>query len=60
MMTHDPGGKVRTLTFVNHRTGERGKSVDVSGMSEGMVTRALIGMLINIGDGWFVEDSDDA
>ncbi len=50
----------RYLEFVNYRTGEVSKRVDVTGKSEHEIERCERGMLINIGDSWFVRDTGDA
>lgn len=49
----------RFLEFVNHDTGEVARRVDVTGRSDREVERCMRGMLINIGDRWFVRDTAD-
>jgi len=49
----------RYLEFVNLDTGEVSTRVDVTGHSERMVEKCLRGMLINIGERWYVRDTAD-
>jgi hypothetical protein len=49
--------KRRYMEFVNMKTGEVSNRVDVTGQSDRQVERCLRGMLINIGDDWFVRDT---
>lgn len=49
----------RYLEFVNAKTGEIGQRVDVTGHGERVIERCTRGMLINIGQDWFVRDTAD-
>lgn len=53
------GTQKRYLEFVNLDTGEIARRVDVTGFSERSVEQCLRGMLINIGERWFVRDTAD-
>jgi hypothetical protein len=57
-MSHET--PLRFLEIVNLDTGEVARRVEVTGRSERHVERMLRGMLINLGDRWFVRDTADA
>ena len=48
----------RFLQFVNTKTGEVARSIDVTGKSERAIERCMSGMLINIGQDWRVHDTE--
>lgn len=52
--------KGRFLEIVSLDTGEIARRVEVTGNSERQVERTMRGMLINLGDRWFVRDTADA
>lgn len=49
--------KRRYLQFVHAQTREVARSIDVTGKSEREIEKIERGMLINIGDDWFVNDT---
>lgn len=49
----------RFLEFVHKHSGEVSSRVDVTGQSDRQVEKCMRGMLINIGDDWFVRDTLD-
>lgn len=46
----------RYLCFRHRETREIAKAVDVTGRSESRIERIEMGMLMNIGPDWFVDD----